>query len=162
VQAIELVGTPPKLKMQIMGRRLFVSATGGFHDPGGLEVVNLDTLASEGLIVDEWSGRVGADLGAFVMVTPERGYLSFSMDWVESSYLVAFSINGGVSSQFLAEALGYYAPALAFDESTGLLYFPVGGWSGEGVHVLDTGTDTLLTDGPVGTGGVPRDLMIVR
>jgi len=162
VQAIELEGTPPKHRMQIVGRRLFVSATGGFFDPGGLEMVNLDTLASEGLIVEESSGRVGADLGPFVMVTPERGYLSFSMDWVESSYLVSFSIDGGVSGQFLAEALGYMAPALEFDDRTGLLYFPTGGWSGEGVHVLDTQTDTLLTDAPIHTGGPPRELKIVR
>lgn len=162
VQAIELVGTPPKLRMQIVGRRLFVSATGGFFDPGGIEVVNLDTLASEGLVVEESSGRVGADVGPFVMVTPERGYLSFSMDWVESSYLVPFSIDGSVGGQFLCEALGYYAPALGFDGATGLLYFPVGGWSGEGVHVIDTGTDALLTDAPIDTGGVPRDLEITR
>ncbi|HZW11312.1 MAG TPA: hypothetical protein VFF69_15520 [Phycisphaerales bacterium] len=162
VQAIELAGTPPKHRMQIVGRKLFVSATGGFHDPGGLEVVNLDTLKSEGLVVRESDGRVGADLGPFVMVSPERGYLSFSMDWVESSYLVEFSLGGGVGDQFLIESLGYMAPTMAFDEATGLLCFPIGGWSGEGVHVLDSSTNTVLTDAPIGVGGVPRELVIVR
>jgi YVTN family beta-propeller protein len=42
LQAIELQGTSPKHKMQVLpqSRRLFVSATGGSHDAGGLEVID--------------------------------------------------------------------------------------------------------------------------
>lgn len=58
VQAIPLAGTAPKHRMQIVDsvRRLFVSATGGFFDAGGLEAIDLDALRSDGLAV-AWSAR---------------------------------------------------------------------------------------------------------
>jgi hypothetical protein len=47
IQGIALEGTAPKFKMQVMRvpHQLFVSATGGFFDEGGIELVDLDTPA---------------------------------------------------------------------------------------------------------------------
>jgi len=55
-------------------------ASGDFFNDGGMEMIDLATIRSLGLIVREDDGVVGADLGAFVLVAPERGYLTFGAD----------------------------------------------------------------------------------
>ncbi len=164
VQAIELQGTAPKLRMQILPdvRRLYVSATGGFFDAGGLEVIDLGTLRSHGLIVREADGFTGADLGAFVMVTPERGYVVYSTDLDLSSHLKAFSVTGGVEpGPELHVSVGYSVPALALDRRAGTLFVPDGAFSRRGVHVFDAATGQRLRTEPVGTAGQPTDILLL-
>ena len=98
IQPIELQGTGPKFKMQVVPStdELFVSATGAFFDNGGIEVINLNTLASQGLVIAEADGNTAADLSAFVMVTPDDGFLTFSTDFATSSHLHQFSRVAGV------------------------------------------------------------------
>lgn len=118
VQAIALQGTAPKHRMQVVAatRQLFVSASGGFFDAGGIEVIELDTLRSLGLVIREDDHQTGADLGPFVMVTPERGYLVHSTDFDLSSHLKAFTLRGGVEPGLeLHVTLGYAAPTLVVD-----------------------------------------------
>jgi len=162
VQAIELQGTAPKLKMQVVlqTRRLFVSATGDFFDEGGIEMIDLDTLQSVGLVVRESDGMVGADLGAFVMVTPDYGYLVFSTDFALSSHLKPFSVPGGPGLEFY-NTVSYFAPTLEFDPQTNTFFFPVGGSGGEGVHVFDAVTGMRLTPEPIPTSGRPTDLALL-
>lgn len=161
VQAIELQGTAPKFKMQIVPqtRRLFVSATGDVFDEGGIEMIDLDSLQSVGLAVREADDMTGVDLGAFVMVTLERGYLTFTTDFGLSSHLIGFSLSGGVDAEQLYETVGYFVPVLPYDAQTQTLFFPDGDASGSpGVHVFDAITGTRLTPEPIATSGLITDL----
>lgn len=161
-QAIELEGTAPKTRMQVLPEtnELFVSATGGFFDDGGIEVIDLDTLTSKGLAIAEDDGEAGADLGPFVMVDPVRGYLVFSTDLTLSSHLLPFSLTGGVEpGPEMNVSVDYFAPALVLDPSTQTLYAPEGDFSEQGIHVFDTATNARLTDVPISTDGPPTDLL---
>jgi hypothetical protein len=164
VQAIELAGTSPKMAMQVIGDppKLFVSATGGFFDAGGLERVDLATLRSEGLVIAEADGEVGADLGAFVMTSPSEGVLVFSTDLLLSSHLLPFSIPDGVAAgpEWIV-SLDYFAPALAYDPATARLYYPHNGAGDTGVHVFDAATGARLTPSASPTPGPPADLLFV-
>jgi hypothetical protein len=167
LQAIELSGTYPKMKMQALpaSRRLFVSATGVFHDEGGLEVIDIDALASLGVFIPELSPRTGPEIGAFAMTRRRSGYVVFSTDFLTSSHLQGFSLSGGVDAPpDLVTTLDYFVPAIVHDPRSDVLFFPVRGEQsgrGHGVHVLDAGTGARLTTEPVGTGAPPTDLELL-
>jgi hypothetical protein len=164
VQAIELVGTAPKFKMQIVPEtnRLFVSASGEFFDAGGIEMIDLDSLASLGLVIAEHGDQVGADLGAFVMVTPEVGYLTFSTDFALSSHLKRFTVSGGVETVGeLYGVLGYFVPVMVFDPPTNTFFFPDGNFDNEGVQVFDAATGERLTEAAIAVPGPPTDLLLI-
>jgi hypothetical protein len=164
VQAIELLGKPPKGKMQVRGadRRLFVNATGGFFENGGIEAVNLAALATEGFFVDESDGQSGADIGSFFVTKAMAGFVVFSTDLLLSSHLLPFTVSGGVGpGPEIVVDLNYLSPVLAFDPPSGLLFMPVGGWNGQGVHVVDAANQVALALAPVATGGVPTDLALI-
>lgn len=165
IQALELAGTAPKFKMQILPQstQLFISATGTSWDAGGIELIDLNSLQSLGLGLFESDGQTGVDLGAFVMTTANSGYLSFTTDFALSSHLVAFNIPGGViPGPGLYAALGYFAPALLHDDATDYLYFPDGSFPSTGVQVFDVVTGEQLTDDVISTNGPPTDLLLVR
>lgn len=164
VQAIELEGTSPKMRMQVIGDppKLFVSATGGFFDAGGLERIDLATLTSEGLVIAEEDGEVGADLGAFVMTSATEGFLVFSTDLLLSSHLKPFTIPDGPEPGFeWIVSLDWFAPALAYDAEHGRLYYPHNGFGDTGVHVFDAETGERLTDEAAPAPGPPSDLLLV-
>jgi hypothetical protein len=163
IQAIELQGTFPKMKLQVVERtrKLFVSATGAFFDAGGIEVVDLDHLRTEGLVIREADGFTGADLGAFVMVGPDRGFLAFSTDLLLSSHLHQFSLAGGVEPTELAVALDYFSPAIEFHPDTNTVFFPLGGSLENGLHAFDAHTGARLSDRLIPTSGPPTDLIVL-
>lgn len=164
VQAIELQGTAPKFKMQIVEstRRLFVSASGEFFDAGGIEMIDLDTFASLGLVVREEDDMVGADLGAFVLVTPDRGYLTFSTDLALSSHMVEFTVTGGVvPSGALFETVGYFVPTLPHDPPSGTIYFPDGGSFPSAVHALSGADGSHLATITLGASMLPTDVLVI-
>jgi hypothetical protein len=164
VQAIELEGMAPKFKMQIVEatRRLFVSASGDFFDEGGIEMIDLDTLESLGLIVREADGTVGADLGAIVLVTPDRGYLTFSTDFATSSHLVEFTVSGGVvPGGALFETVGYFVPTLPHDPQSGTFYFPNGGFPPSSVVVLDAASAAYVATVEIGNNAYPTDVVVI-
>jgi hypothetical protein len=163
VQAIELDGTFPKMKMQVVDptQKLFVSATGGFFDAGGIEVIDLDGLRSEGLVIREADDFTGADLGPFVMVTPERGFLAYSTDLLLSSHLHQFSLAEGVDPSELAVALDYFSPAIALDSATNTVFFPIGGSLENGLFAFDATTGARLSDQLISTSGPPTDLIVL-
>jgi hypothetical protein len=165
VQAIELHGTAPKQRMQVIEetRRLFVSATGAFFDGGGIEAIDLDGLRSAGLVLREADGMTGADLGAFVFVGPERGYLVYSTDLDLSSHLKPFSLRDGVEpGPELHVSVGYFVPSLEFDPVRNFLFVPDGAFDRRGVFVFDTSTNERLTPAPIGTSGMPTDILLLR
>lgn len=166
VQAIELRGTSPKGRMQILPhtRQLYVSATGGFFDAGGIEVIDLDTLRSDGLIVREADGTTGADLGPFVMVTPERGFVAYSTDLDLSSHVQPFTVTTGVEvGPEMYVTVGYYMPALVYDARTDTLFVPDGAFGRQGLYAFDATTKRRRNTEPIPVdGGQPTDLLLLR
>ena len=163
-QAIELAGTPAKHKMQIdqQAGRLFVSASGAFFDEGGIEMVDLDTLQSLGLIVAEADGNVAADLGSFVLVRPDREYLVFSTDLLPSSHLHDFTIAEGVAPiPEYHTAVDYRVPTMVYEPSTDSFFLPEGGMGGDGVHVFDAANGARLTHTILPTTGTPTDVVLL-
>lgn len=162
-QAIVLAGMSPRFDMQVIpgSERLLISATGDFFDDGGLEAVDLTTLRSEGLLIAEVDGNTGADLGAFVMVSPDVGYLTFSTDLTLSSHLTRFSLSGGVELGQLHATVEYFVPALVHDPARGTLFYPEAAFDAWGVRAFDAETGAQLTTEPVATSGPPSDLLLL-
>ena len=163
LQAIELDGTFPKMKMQVVEetRELFVSATGAFFDAGGIEVIDLDSLQTKGLAIREADDFTGADLGAFVMVAPDRGFLAYSTDLLLSSHLHQFSLAGGVDPAELAVALDYFSPAIEYHGESDTVFFPIGGSLENGLLAFDAITGARLSDQLLATSGPPTDLIVL-
>lgn len=164
-QAITLVGTAPKHRMQIVeaGRQLFVSASGGPFDEGGLEAVDLELLRSEGLVIREADGKTGADLGPFVMVTPERGFVVYSTDLDLSSHLQPFTLTGGVAEgPELHVSVGYAVPSLIVDPLSDTLFLADGVFGRRGVFAFDATSGIRLQATPTVVGGMPTDLILLR
>lgn len=165
IQAIELSGTSPKHRMQIAPgtRSLFVSATGGFFDQGGIEVIDLDTLRSEGLVVRESDGLTGADLGPFVMIDDDRGFLVYSTDLDLSSHLQPFSLTKGVDpGPNLNVSVGYAVPTLVHEPRRDVFFVPDGVFERQGVHVFDVETWDRLSTAPTAVSGQPTDMLLLR
>lgn len=163
VQGIRLTGTSPKHRMQVIPKsgRLLVSATGGFHDKGGLEEIDMANLRSLGLAIREEDGMVGADLGPFVMISRDQGYLVYSTDLDLSSHLKPFSLTWGVDPEpELHVSVGYAVPALEHDPRTDSLFVPDGAFDSRGILVFQASTGERLTPRPIATGGPPTDLLM--
>jgi hypothetical protein len=164
VQGIELQGTPPRFGMQVWkpSRRLYVSATGGFFDAGGIEAIDLRALRSLGLVIREADGKSGADTGAFVLTSKNTGYLTFSTDLLLSSHLVRFRPNEGVVSGELHVTLNYFVPVLLHDRRRRQLFLIDGGATIPGAFVFDAISGEKLTPASIPTGGVPTDAVLMN
>ena len=159
IDAIELAGPAPRLRMHVDGdgEFLLVSATDGDHLSlgGGVESVDLQTLASDGLLLAE---AELAALGGFVMTGELEGYFLFHTDIAPSNHLQRFTIAGGaVPGPEIVFDFGVYLDALLFDPGTGLLYMPA---AEGGLHVVDTATNELVTPQPVPLPGFAVDQVI--
>ena len=160
-QGIVLTGVLPRLPMQIEARTLYVSVPGFFHDQsGGIEAVDLDELSSLGFAFVE--KQIGAgQMSAFLFVSPERGYYVHHTDLLQSSHLVSFSRTTG---SFLREHFVSFGlvERLAYDSTTGLIYFPDNDPTTHGIRVFDAATGAQLTTTPVVVGLPPADLALAR
>jgi hypothetical protein len=161
VQGVALSGAPPRFKMQLMpaARRLFVSTTDSSHDAhDGIEIVDLDALASVGFAITEGSGH--SDMGGFLMLDDDAGYYVFHTDLLASTHLQPFTISGGADPDpSPIVLLNDTVDMLAHDPLRRLLYLPAG-FSGEhGLYALST-----VTHEPVGpplfTGLPPHDVLV--
>lgn len=164
IQGIELTGLFPRFKMCVEAgaRRLYVSTPGEYMgvEIGGIDEINLDTLQAMGYVTSEL--LIGsADMGAFVMVSEDKGYVLCHTDFTLSSHLTAFSRIDGYS---LGEIYVTFAPvqSLAYDPESHQLFFPDSDGMDPGIHVFDTLSDTKLTDSVIHTGSLPVDLVIAR
>ncbi len=159
VQSIALRGTGPRFKMQVVPetRRLFLSSTGNFHDYGGIEMIDLDNLASLGLVVQELVDEVGADLGAFVFTDAGGGWLSFSTDLLLSAHLHAFTLAQGVNANEVQTTLFFFTPHLLHDPNTDYLYW----LEPNGFRVFDASSSASVSVGPIALSGEPTDLEMV-
>lgn len=159
VQPIELAGRPPRLKMQVVPgtRRLMLGATGSSLDFGGFELIDLESLASQGIVLAEFLDVRVNDLGPFVMLDGDRGWYSGSTDFALSSHLHQFTLSGGGLTSETASVLFYFSPHLAFHRPGDTLYWPVPG----GLRAFDATTGRERTAGPTVLPGDPTDLTLL-
>jgi len=162
VQAIQLAGTAPKFKMQVQPEtnQLLVGATGGGLDDGGIEAIDLNALTSEGLIVEEARRETGLDLGGFVMVTPEHGFLAYTTDLTLSSHLHKFHRDGTVEPEQLHVGTEFLATTLIYEAATNSLFFPNGGGE-DGVFVFDATTGAQISRERIATPSGVLDMALV-
>lgn len=163
-QGVTLNGPIPSFSMHVdsVRRRLVVSTPGPRLDvSGGIEEIDLDALQSLGFIYSE--ERAGVDLGGFVMISPDRGYVLGHTDIVASSHLAVFDRDPEAPGQGeIYTSLFVHNDQLAYDPVTGLLYYPDATASPPGIHVFDAATATRLTTDPIATGKPPVDLAVAR
>ncbi len=156
IQGIALIGPEPQTKMQIEGRQLFVSTPGKLLDfQGGVEIIDLDTFDHLGFLIAEadWS----IDMGAFVLVSPMRGYTINHTDFALSSHLDSFDRPNGDFQQEHYVTFGM-VESLVDDPLTDQLFFPD---PTAGMRVFRSSTGDEL-GGPIATGLPPRDLILFR
>lgn len=161
-QAIALAGTNPGTPMQIdhAANELYVRCIGDFGTyTDGIEIVDLDALASAGWMLEE--ATLGRDVGPFRVVSDTRGYVLTSDDFFFTTTLAEFDPSTGEHLGDL-HTVNAYSDALAEDDQTGLLYFPDRNPTAPGILVLDPDTGVLLTTSPVFTGLPPTDLVVAR
>jgi hypothetical protein len=161
VQGIALVGTLPRLKMQIVGRTLFVSATdSAAWGAGGIEMVDLDELRSIGFALGE--NGIGVEISGFVMVSPCEGFYLFHTSIIASTHLKPFSIaKGSPPGQEMLLLAGDKLGNLAYDPYAHLLLLPSPIAGSEGVHVFDARSQIQI-GGPIAVGQAPHDVVVAR
>jgi hypothetical protein len=164
MQGVILTGPIPSFRMHVdsLNRRLLVSTPGPrLNVSGGIEEIDLDTLQSLGFIYSE--AQVNVDLGGFVMVSPDHGYVIGHTDIVASSHLGVFDRDPNAPDQGeIYTSLFIHNDQLAYDAASNQLFFPEAAASPPGIHVFDTLTNTRLTGRVVATGKPPLDLIVAR
>lgn len=157
LQAIALVGTPPRFKMQVIPgtERLLLSATGSSLDMGGLEAIDLPTLQTEGLVLEEFVDVPVNDLGPFAMIDADRGWYSGSTDIVVSSHLHEFTLSAGGHTPEAASESFYFSPHIVI--TSDIVFWPVP----MGLRAFDATTGAELTAHPTALSGDPTDIALL-
>ncbi len=162
IQGIALQGAPPRFKMQIVAgtRTLFVSTTDSLLDVrGGIEMVDLDALASTGFALTE---EVGAsDMGGFVMTSPDDGYYVFHTDILASTHLKHFRVPNAPDPGFeIVVLLNDTVDAIAHDPARSAIFLPSGvAWGTPGLYRVSTRTNQLVGP-PIDTLQRPHDVLV--
>jgi len=161
VQGIALAGAPPRGKMQILGRTLFVSATESSLDArGGIERIDLDTLASTGFAITEEEG--GSDMGGFVMIAPDEGYYVFHTDLLASTHLKHFTAGGPDPGPEIVVLLNDTVEVIAHDPRGRRIFLPSGfAWDTPGLYVVSTETHEVVGP-PIETPLRAHDVIVSR
>ncbi len=126
VQPVRLVGPVPHQKMHVTpdGSALLVSASGPrlYQDvTGGLERIEIATLSSSGLVVNEDLG----DFGASTPITGDLGIGIFHTDIIESSHVIGFSTKTMMPvSSLIFEELFVIIESIQYDHASGLMLMP--------------------------------------
>ncbi len=162
IQGIALQGAPPRFKMQILPgtRTLYVSTTDSHLDArGGIEMVDLDKLKSQGFALTEETG--GSDMGGFVMTSPEEGYYVFHTDLLASTHLKHFKVPDQPDPGFeIVVLLNDTVDVLAHDPSRRAIFLPSGvAWGTPGLYRISTVTNTVVGT-PIDTLQRPHDVLV--
>ena len=155
---IELMGPSPRLRMDVYKDSLLVSSTAEDHLnlQGGIELVDLNTLSSQGFVVAE--SDVAA-LGGVILTKEDQGYFVFHTDILPSNHLEEFSISGGnQKGPEVIVDLGCFLDSLLFDPRTNFLFMPS---STGGLYVLDITTNQQPFGSPVFFPGKVVDQVLV-
>ena len=123
---------------------------------GGIELVDLNTLSSQGFVVAE--SDVAA-LGGVTLTKEDQGYFVFHTDILPSNHLEEFSISGGnQKGPEVIVDLGCFLDSLLFDPRTNFLFMPS---STGGLYVLDITTNQQPFGSPVFFPGKVVDQVLV-
>jgi len=159
IQGIVLEGTQPFGHAQRGGRWIF-STVGSFGvQDGGLEVVNLMTMETEGRILTEEA--LGGDVGPLAMLTDDEGYVVLTDENFANS-VKQFNLATGFVSEILPDHSGGFTPAISVIGSE-LYVLDRGSFTdpaSAGIKIYDASTNTL-TAGPISTGLPPSDIIFV-
>ncbi len=111
-------------------------------------------------MIPEAEGNTASDLGSFVMVALDHGFLVSSTDFAPSSHLARFSLDGGVQPEELFVTVPYRVPTMVHDPQTHTIFIPDGG-SANGVWIFDADTGEKLNRDPLPLGGPATDIELL-
>jgi hypothetical protein len=143
--------------------RLIVSSSCNTHNTeGGIEMIDLDTLQSLGIVAAEndLASGVCCEMAPFVMVSPSKGYFTFSTDSTLSSHLHFFTLDDGIDPADLYTSLDYEAANHVYDVFTDHLFVPALEQT-PGFHVFDAANGTRLSSSIVPAPGNISDLVLL-
>jgi hypothetical protein len=160
VQGIRLATTNPN-EVVAVGQKVFVAGVAGFGDrAGGLEVVDIETNQSGGVVISEEA--LGGDLTALAMASQERGFAVVLDD--NFAYQVRpVDLVSGVVGAALEGHSGGFTPALAVDGER-LVVADRGPFDDPdrgGLLIYDVSSGALLR-GPISTGLPPAGLAVLK
>ena len=160
VQGIVMASKNPAGAVQ-RGNKWFLSAVNSFSDftDGGIEVVDLENLRSEGIVIDEIA--LGGNTNSLAMISDNKGYVVVS-DANFVNEVKIFDLTRQSVSSRLSGVSGGYIPDLGV--FGGRLYVLDQGSfvdpTSAGVKVYDVKTDQLVA-GPISTGLPPSGIAFV-
>ena len=160
VQGIVMAGKNPAGAVQ-RGSKWFLSAVNTFDDltDGGIEVIDLTNLRSEGVVLGEMA--LGGNLSSLAMVSDDEGYVVV-LDASFANIVKRFGLGMQSVSSPLDGLSGGFVPSLGV--FGGRLYVLDQGSFADpasaGVRVYDVKTDALVA-GPISTGLPPASIAFV-
>ena len=143
------------------GSKWFLSAVNTYTDltDGGIEVIDLVNLRSEGIVLDE--ATVGGNLSSLVMASDNEGYAVVTDEKFVNT-VKRLNLTAQTASQGLDGLSGGFVSGLGVFGSR--LYILDQGSFGDpasaGVKIYDVNTDELLA-GPISTGLPPSSIAFV-
>lgn len=159
IQGIRLETTQP-FGHALRGNKWIISSVGAFGtQDGGIEVVDLSTMKTEGVKLSE--AALGGDVGPIAMQSDDRGYVVLS-DANFTNSVIPFDLGTGSTSAGLPDHSGGFTPAISV-LGTDLYVLDRGSFTDPasgGVKIYDTATNTLSA-GPISTGIPPSDITFV-
>ena len=162
-QGIALQATNPTGPMQIdltSNRSLLVGCAGSFFDQtdGGLEAVDLESWASEGLRVT--GAALGGDIGSFAQYDGRIGYAIVSdASFVTCLKQVDFAAGTVLSDAYCSEGFDLIHCVTAPE---GWLYLADRNFVDPGIRVFDAESGMPLSSGVVTVGLPPVEIHVVR
>ena len=160
VQGIVMAGKNPAGAVQ-RGNKWFLSAVNTFGDltDGGIEVIDLANLRSEGVVLGE--EILGGNLSSLAMVSDDEGYVVV-LDASFANIVKRFGLGMQSVSAGLSGLSGGFVPSVGV--FGGRLYVLDRGSFADptsaGVRVYDVKTDALVA-GPINTGLPPSTIAFV-
>ena len=157
VQGILMAGKNPS-GAALRGSKWYLSAVNTYTDltDGGIEVIDLANLRSEGIVLDETTA--GGNPGSLVMTSDRDGYAVITdenfVNTVKRLDLTTQSVSPGLEG-----LSGGFVPGLGLF-GTRLFVLDQGSYgdpASAGVKVYDVNSDNLLA-GPIGTGLPPSSI----
>ncbi|MDE2890818.1 MAG: hypothetical protein OXR72_21660 [Gemmatimonadota bacterium] len=159
-QGIEMTSKNPAGAAR-RGSKWIVSAVNTYSDltDGGIEVIDLEAMRSEGMVLDE--AAVGGNLSSLVMTSDSDGYAVVTDENFVNT-VKRLDLTAGSVSQGLDGLSGGFVPGLGvFGERLYILdQGSFGDPASAGVKVYDVSTDELVA-GPIGTGLPPSSIAFV-
>ena len=157
VDSITLFGTNPfwEIKFNPYSRKLYVSCAGFFGvQDFGVEVINPNTLQSEGIVFDE--AAAGGDMIDVQMIDAFNGY-AIVADASFNTLLISFDALTGNKTGTLFNPGGYVLNDIEYWPATEL-FLADRTATNPGIRIFDTQSNTQITTNPIDVGLPPFDI----